>query len=450
MSSRRTWLAVTTTVLSTLVLHPAQAEIMTMQEALVNAYRFNPELSAQREALKAVDERVPQAISGFRPNARASWDRGKARNSSNGGPTRTSDRDNRNLEVRQSIFSGLGTMYAWDAAEFDVQAQRQSLKNSEQNILLDAATAYVDILRTRRLLDLSKKNEEVLKKHAQATDDRFAVGEVTRTDTAQSASRLALAVSERVQAEANAAIAVTTFERIIQDRPAGEIALDFPALMIPETLEEAISIARGNNPTLLQRQFTQESAKENIGLQRSQLLPSVDVIGTMNRTEGSQFFNGSFREDRVLMNLSVPLYESGSVYSQTRQAKRQHEQAKYDALDTGNRVAEAVTRGWEQWLAAKATIEATETAISAAQTALEGVTQEHLYGSRTTLDVLDAEQELFQTQVNLVTAQRNEAVAQFNLAVLIGNFTATDLKLPVEIYNPEEYYNDNKYKMLGF
>jgi len=296
------------------------------------------------------------------------------------------------------------------------------------------------------------KNEGVLSKHRDATQERFDVGEVTRTDVAQSNARLSLATSERVQAEADEDISRTTFERIVREE-AAEILKPAPKMAnrLPSDLQESVELAMQNNPSLLQQVQTEDANKYAVKVQSARLYPSVSLVGSMQRDLGNPVFgNQAFRNDTMTVNVNIPLYQSGQVYSLVRQAKRTHSQSMLETRDTLNRVKEAVTRAWEQLDASRATIVATESAIEAATLALEGVQQEYLYGARTTLDVLDAEQELFEAQVNLVTAKRNEAVAEYNLIVLLGQFTAEALELPVQLYDEEEYYNNNAHKILGF
>lgn len=429
---------------------PSFAEIATLQDALIGAYKNNPELEGDRQGLKAKDERVSQAISGFRPNLSLSGEKGRERTSMSGAAYTEADRDSRSVQLVQPLFSGFGSVNSYLMAENQVKAEKAALMGSEQNILVAAATAYADVIRTRSLVELSKKNEEVLTKHMQATKDRFSVGEVTRTDVAQSESRLATATADRVQAEANETIAESTFERIIGEKPAAELSADIPQFDLPATVDEALKISQSDNPGLIQKDNSEKAAEYNINVQKSQLLPSLNLRGTMSRVNTPQFGSTKYRDDSVVLALNVPLYDSGLAYSKTREAKAQHQQAKFDVMDTSNRVREAVIKGWEQWQASISNIDSSKKAVEAATIAVDGVQQEYLYGSRTTLDVLDTEQELFQAQTSLVTATRNESVARFNLASLLGRFDAKTLKLPVSIYNPDQYYDNNKYKMLGF
>lgn len=428
---------------------PAMAEIATFQDALVSAYKNNPGLEANRQELKARDEKVAQAISGFRPSVTLSGEKGRERSSLADANYSIGDSDSRAVQVTQPIFSGFGSVNSVRLAEAQVEAQRASLLGSEQDILVAAATAFADIIRTRKLVELGKKQEEVLARHLQATRDRFSVGEVTRTDVAQAESRLATSTSDRVQAEANAAIAEANFERITRDKAAVELSQDLPMVDVPDSVDDAINLAQESNPALLQRISSEEAAEHNIGVQRSQLLPNLSLQGSSERIKGNRLGGSKYRDDSVVLSLKVPLYDSGIAFSKTREADSQHEQAKFETTDTANRVREAVIKGWEQWQASLISIESSQAAVTAAETALNGVEQEYLYGTRTTLDVLDTEQELFQTQVSLITAMRNEVVAKFNLAALIGRFNAKNLSLPVEVYNPEEHYNNTKYKMLG-
>jgi outer membrane protein len=428
----------------------AEEPVNNFADALAHTYTFNPELSASREGLKATDEQVNQAFSQFRPSLSGNYSRGNQRLRRGNGDFAYNTTDVRALQFSQPVFNGFGSYYSYQQAKDNVAAGREQLRGSEQNILLAAATAYADVIRTRRVVELSNKNQEVLKKHLDATQERFDVGEVTRTDTAQAQSRLATALADQTQALADMAAAESNFERVVRKSASPVLSNQMPDVELPSNLDEAIAFALNNNPVLKQQQFQAEAADKNVDVQRSQLLPSVSLDGSATREEGNIFLGGAIRNDRIGVNVNIPLYESGSVYSQTRQAKRQREQSKLTALDTNNRVREAVVSAWERLAFTRSAIEATKEAVDAAKVALDGVQQEQLYGARTTLDVLDAERELFQAEVNLVSAERDEAVAEYTLAALLGQFTAEKLKLAVDLYRPDEYYENNSHKMLGF
>lgn len=430
----------------------AEEPVNNFADALAHTYTFNPELSSGREGLKATDEGVNQAFSQFRPSISADYSRGNQRIKRGSGAFSYGATDVRTLQASQPLFNGFGSYYSYQQAKENSAAGREQLKGTEQSVLLDAATAYAEVIRARRVMDLSQKNLEVLRKHLDATNERFEVGEVTRTDTAQAQARLATSVANQTQAQADQAAAEANFERIVRKAASPVLSDDLPDMKLPATVEEAVEIALKQNPVLKQREFQAEAADKNVGVQRSQLLPSVSLDATAQRQEGNVFLGAGtdVRNDTISLNFNIPLYESGSAYSQTRQAKRQREQAKLTAMDTNNRVREAVVSAWERLNSTRAAIEANKEAVDAAKVALDGVQQEQLYGARTTLDVLDAERELFQTEVDQVSAERDEAVAEYTLAALLGQFTAEALNLAVQRYDPEEYYDNNSHKMLGF
>ncbi len=428
------------------------AHAMDLKDALANAYRENPQLEAARDAVRVADEDVARAMSGWRPNLSANYVREREGVSVNNASRTTRWSHTEAVNLQQPIFNGGETVSAVERAREAVNAQRAALTDTEQQIMLEAAIAYVDVVRARTVLDLARKNEGVLTKHQNATKERFDVGEVTRTDTAQSDSRLARAISDRVQAEGDVTIAEATFERVVRMPPPEQA--DLPAMPVwePENLDEVVQLALKQNPQLLQAVANSNVAEATIGEAKAQLLPDVSLNGSMRRETGLLFLNnsGKIENDSISLNVNVPLYQSGAEYANIRRAKKQYHQAQSEAKNARNTVVELVAQRWKQLQVSRATIEANEEAIRAAKVALSGVKQEYDYGARTTLDVLDAEQELFEAQVNLITAKRNALVAHYNLAALAGRFTAGALDLDVALYQPEEHYKNTQYKILGF
>lgn len=441
--------AVTGVIAGCLATQPAFA--LTLEEALEHTYTHNPSIHAARKELEATNERMAQSLSNWRPNASFSFQKGREETKFNSQPETRQDTEDRTLRITQPLFRGGGSIANYKSTDAQIEAQQNAYVAVEQDTLLNAAVAYVDVIRARELVKLTKKNENVLRRHLTATSDRFDVGEVTKTDVSQANSRLARTTSDRVEAEGALISAGAAFARIIRMDVPAKLSMSLPNITIPDSLEEALAKSEQQNPTLVQAQLNVESAKYNMWEQRSNILPTVDLVGESRTSEGGISFNGqNFDNDSLVVSVNVPLYQSGRAYSIARQAARQREQRKQLAFDTQNRVKEAVISAWERLLTTKAIIVSSEQNIQAGQTALEGVEQENLYGARTTLDVLDAEQELFEAEVELVTAQRNEAVAVFNLANLLGDFTAQSLELDVDYYDMEKEYRRTKYKFIGF
>lgn len=426
------------------------ASAISLKETLETAYNSNPEIKSERENLGATDEAVAQAASEFRPTVSADYSKGRQRSSFAGSPEDYTDKETRQITVEQPIFDGFGSVARFRAAKLQVSAGREQLSAVTQDVLLRAVTAYMDVLRDSAVLELSKNNVGVLNKQLDASEDRFDVGEVTRTDVAQSKARVSRAISEQAQSEGDLASSAAAFKRLVGIEPSGlEEQKMIPEL--PATLEQAIAIAKENNPNLQRANFTQESLSKRVNANKAAVLPSVSLQGYMRREEGAGVTGGNdYDNDAVTMNVRVPLYQSGSEYSRVRESKQNYQRAKYDAIDTGNETVERVTRAWENLQASIASIQANEAAIDAATIALDGVKQEQQYGARTVLDVLDAEQELFLARVNLVRAQRNKLVGAYTLLAEMGQLRPQTLGLEVPLYNPEEHYQRVKYKPIGW
>ncbi|MEG3617873.1 TolC family outer membrane protein [Magnetovibrio sp. PR-2] len=430
-----------------LAVSPASAE--TLQEALSKAYATNPSLQSARATLRATDEGVAQAISGWRPSLSV-----EAYSSVKNQETNTSSgKVNTNpkylgLTLSQSIYAGGTTMAGIEAAESDVYAQRARLVTQEQTVLLNAASAYLNVLRDQAVLELNVKNEEVLSSQLDATRDRFNVGEITRTDVHQAESRLAGATADRIQAEGDLKTSRATYANLIGDAPA---TLDTPilALPLPESLEDALALAETNNPSVIAADFDYKSASADINSNKGELLPSLDLSGTASRSLETASKGYWANAAEAKLTLSVPLYQSGSVYSQLRAARQTAAASRLDLDQTRRDVAEEVRTAWETLASTQARIEAIKSQVLAAETALEGVQREASVGSRTVLDVLDAEQELLDARVNLVKSQRDETVAELTLLSSIGNLTAANMNLAVDFYDAQGHYQDVRNKWFG-
>jgi TolC family type I secretion outer membrane protein len=432
-------------------LSPAGAE--TLEEALAKAYQNNPTLLAARARLRAADEGVPQALSGWRPTVEATYDGGKSYSSISSGTTSTAGQStNRSphggdLSIEQNIFQGGRTVSRTEGAEQDVLAERARLASTEQRIMLDAATAYMNVVRDEAVLRLNQNNERVLQRQLEATQDRFRVGEVTRTDVAQAEARLSRARSDRLQSEGNLANSRAAYRDVVGDFP-GTLEPAQPLGNLPATGDEATGGARSDNPDVRASRYTERSAAAAIRTVTGELLPSVDVQGRLFRDNNLVSFDRS-EGGTVTATLSVPLYQAGSVSSRVRQAKQNHSQRRQE-VDAAVRTAIAqATQAWENYQTARAQILAFDSEVKASEIALEGVRQEAQVGSRTVLDVLDAEQELLNARVGLVRARRDEVVTSFDLRRSIGTLLATRLSLPVPTYDPEAYYKNVRDKWFG-
>jgi TolC family type I secretion outer membrane protein len=305
------------------------------------------------------------------------------------------------------------------------------------------------VVRDQATLDLSINNEQVLRRQLEATNDQFRVGAVTRTDVSQAEARLAAATASRLQASGNLQVSRANFERAVGHTPA---KLEPAALrpVLPATRDEAISLASHNNPTLIAAIFAEDAALDGVNAARAQLLPSLALVGDINRGQDTLLRGRETTSYSLIGRLTIPLYEAGNFYSQTRQASEVVGQRRGQTDDARRAAVQLATQAWEQVTSGRAQIVSLQSTIKAAGIALDGVRQEATVGSRTVLDVLNAEQELFTDRVQLVTAQHDTALAEFNLSQQIGRLTAVDLRLPVKLYDADVHYRSVRDKWLGF
>lgn len=441
----------TTALTGLLVAGPAASDTLT--DALAAAYQTNPVLHGQRAQLRATDEQVPQALSGWRPDLRAQGSYGSVdtRTELNGGiQTKDSLRPlSGAVTLSQNLFAGGRTVNATDQAEASVRAGRATLESVEQTTLLNAVRAYMDVIRDQSVVELNKNNVQVLKRQLEATTDRFRVGELTRTDTAQAEARLSQARSNLTAAEAQLAASRSFYERVVGQMPG---TLERPASIagLPQSEEDARRIAEQNNPTLRAARHGEEASRSAINVAKGALLPTFDVQAQYRYGRDPSSAIRDVEESSILGVLTIPLYQSGVEYSQVREAKERNNQSRMQVMAALREVDEAVRNAWEILRASQSSIVSTTQQVRASEIALEGVKQESEVGARTTLDVLNAEQEYLNARVALVSAERDLAVAEYGLLAGMGLLTARNLDLPVEYYDPQKNYGEVRNKWIGF
>jgi TolC family type I secretion outer membrane protein len=438
------------------LLVPGAAQAETLQESLALAYSNNPTLLAARAELRATDETLSQAVAGWRPTIQFDGDVGYLDTTSTsnfgvGGAVETEDTltpKSYSFSVVEPLYRGGRTVAETAAAENRIEAGRSLLLSSEQRVLLDGVTNYMDVLQQLAEVDLNRNNERVVRRQLEAAQDRFDVGEVTRTDVAQAEARLAQARAERVAAEGALISARGTYRQVVGSLPGDLVWPGMPS-SLPESEGAALELANRDNPQIIAAEYNERAARDDIDTAFSTLLPQVSVRGTYTQ----QFDQSSFTEEStstsVTANLTVPFYQTGAEHSSVRQSKQIVGQRRMEIDEARRAVWEEVTRAWESLVTAQAQIQAFESQVRAAEIALDGVEQEALVGLRTTIDVLDAEQELFVAQVSLVRAQRDEIVSAYWVRSTIGTLTAASLGLPVDLYNVDEHYNDVRDKWFG-
>lgn len=433
--------------LTTLLALSSPSGAQTLEEALVAAYLTNPELEAQRAALRATDELVPQALSDWRPTLALSSGATAADidSSQSGGQLGTVTGS---LILDQNIYNGGETTANTDRAESLVRLERARLQAIEQDVLLDAVVAYTELLTALAVLELAIQNENRLQRQLQATRDRFEVGEVTRTDVAQSEARLAGAISDRTQAEGAIRSAEATYRAVINQEP---VRLSAPPRLtqLPALESEAQELAQSFNPNITVAQFGLTAARSDVDVALSALRPRVSLRGELTYTEEPSLALDWQRVASLGANLSVPLYQGGGEYARVRETKHTVRQRREDLEATYRAVREEVTDAWQTMTTATATIESISEQVRAAEIALEGSRQEALVGQRTVLDVLDQEQDLFQAEVDLVRAQRDQIIASYRLKSAIGQLTAQGIDLGIEPYDPGAHYDRVRDRWFG-
>ena len=297
----------------------AQGE--TLSEALILAYINNPTLQAQRASLRATDEGVPQALSGWRPTVEIVSDGGVVTEDGDSTDAETRGRYSANLRVTQNLYSGGGTVADIERAEDTVLAERARLAATEQDVLFNAVQAYMNVFRDEAVLRLNINNEKVLARQLEATRDRFNVGEVTRTDVSQAEARLSRATADRIQAEGDLQISRGIYVQIVGQEP-GKLSPPPDAKDLPTSRQESVAMAQDNNPSVRAAFFDERSARKNVSLVRSELLPRVDLVGEGGRSK-NQSSTGTVRDSASFTaQLTVPLYQRGSVTSRVREAKQ--------------------------------------------------------------------------------------------------------------------------------
>jgi len=436
----------------------------TLEWALVQAYQNNPSLNAQRAALRATDETVPQALSGYRPKLSVTATGGYNYSSTLSHSVNQSVFPNTvsysNLadnfgsrgigaSATETIYNGYQTANRTRQAESQVMGARETLRVTEQQVLLDASTSYMNLLRDQAILDLNRRNVEVLTEQLKQTRDRFNVGEVTRTDVAQAESRLAAGRSALLGAQSNFVTSEANYRRVIGVDP-GRLAPGTPVdRFSPPTLPGAISQGQQQSPSVLAAMYGVDIAELAVKVSEGALYPNLGVTASLAKNWDPLYNVNKQTAASVIGTLTVPIYQGGAEYSTIRQSKETVGQQRLNLDVTRDQVRETVVASWGQLDASKAQIEATTAQVNAAEIALNGVREEARVGQRTTLDVLNAQQELVNARVALVTAQHDRVVASYTLLAAVGGLSMQRLGLNVTIYDPQVHYQQVRDAWVG-
>jgi outer membrane protein/adhesin transport system outer membrane protein len=432
------------------------APAQTIEETLAQAYVYSADLAAFRARLRATDEGVAVAMSGWRPTLTFSANVGEGFRESKGGLSTGTGNGSFHLEPRgesltlaQNLYRGGRTVAAVRQADYLVQSDRAAMLDLEQQVLLQAATAYMDVVRDQAVLELNENNEKVLMRQLEATRDRFQVGEVTRTDVAQSESRLAAAKAARVAAEGTLANSRATYVRLVGQAPA-TLKPAQPLGGLPANVTEASALAAEKAFLVQAARYVELAARENVDVIFGEMLPLVTLNGSLADSRDTTTPTGRQKTGTISVIATVPLYEAGSVQARTRQAKEVAAQRKKEVDRQVRLSVQTATQAWDALLSARAQVISFQAQVNAAQIALNGVQQEQQVGSRTVLDVLDAEQELLNAQVNLVRAQHDVVVQTYVVRAAVSALTASQLALPVAYTDVEKHYNETRHKFFGW
>jgi outer membrane protein len=425
------------------------AQATSLYEALATAYATNPTLEAARAQLRATDEGVPQALSEWRPTVLGTAQGGHEWDNQNKPLELDQETNPRSygVTVRQPIFDGFGTVAGTSLAENLVQAGRAQLTSTEQTVLLNAVTAYMNVVRDAAVLELNRSNEKVLQAQLEATAVRYEVGELTRTDVAQAEARLQGAVAARIQAEGQLTASRAIYRQVVGEEPV-DVEMPTERPTVASSREEAAALSRAA-PEVRSAEFQERAAKDDIDVQFSDMLPSVAIEGSYARQEDIGQRDGESDVGSIIGQVTIPLYQAGAPDSRVRQSKQRYMQARR-LTDEALRAAEReAVNSWTLLETVLAQSRSFEEQVRANQIALEGVRQEQEVGARTILDVLDAQQELLNAQVSLVSSQTDHVVAEYRLLASGGGLTAQNLGLNVDYYDPTTHYDKVRNKFFG-
>lgn len=438
-------------VLAASTLAPAA---QTLEQALVNAYFANPTINAQRAATRVADELVPQALAGYRPQifGNAQADAEHTRTQVPGVTTNTKNYPRGyGVTAQQNLFNGFQTGNLVRSAESQVLAARETLRNTEQNVLLDAVTAYMNVLRDAAIVQLQQQNVQALNEQLRATNDRFQVGELTRTDVAQAQARLRAAESALSAAQANLNASRANYRRAIGSE-AGNLraARPYEKLQLA-SLDAAIAEAFGKHPAIMATRHGVDTAQLQVKVAEGSLLPTLNLEASAQRFSDPTTGVQNTFDMTAGLRLTVPLYQGGAEYSRIRQAKELTGQRQLESDAIRDQVRAAVIQSWGLVSASRFQVEAAQAQVAAAEIALNGVREEYRVGQRTTLDVLNAQAELVNARVALVTAQRDRVVASYSLLSSVGRLSIVQLGLAKaeQTYRPEKHYEQVRDNWFG-
>ncbi len=433
---------------------PARAD--TMEAALLRAYQNNPQLNAQRASVRAADEGVPQALSGYRPKVVATASAGAQYTNqlaigATGEKLEVGPQSPHAVgaAVTQTLFNGNQTANKVRAAESQVSGAREGLRLLEQSVLLAAATVYMDYLRDAAILEVQRSNTRVLEETLRQTRQRYSAGLVTPTDVAQSEAQLAAGRTQELAAEATLTTTRANFRRIIGNEPR-QLAPASPVdRYLPETLRDAADITLTENPSVTSAMYGIDVSFLNVKLNEGALFPTVSLQAGVQKTSQQTITQVRQFSAAAVAEVSVPIYQGGAEYSLIRQSKETVDQQRFNLEQVRDQARADLITAWGQLLASKAQITSSQAQVEASEIALLGTRQEATVGQRTVLDVLNAQQALVNARVALVTAQHDRVVASYTVLSSIGRLSPQILHLATPVYDPSVHYHQVRDNWTG-
>ena len=440
-------LAVVACLAGMLALPATSARAESLPEALVKAYQTNPQLNAERARQRATDENVPQALAGYRPQIIASLSAGlqQVRDLLPGNVVQSATLKPWiiGVTVTQTLFNGFKTANSVRVAELQVQSGREALRNVGQGVLLDAVTAYTNVLANQSLVDAQRTNVAFLRETLEITQRRLKAGDVTPTDTSQAEARLSRGLADLNAAEVNLAVSQATYSQVIGSPPSQLRAADTVDRYLPRNRDDATTMAIKENPAVVAATFDVDVASTTIRVAESSLMPTVTLQGSASHSVDSDETLGTFRTDQasILGQINQPIYDGGTAASQTRQAKELAAQSRMVLDQVRSQARTAAVGAWVANEGAKIAVTASESEVRAATVALQGVQKEAQGGQRTTVDVLNSEADLVSAKARLIGAQRDRVIASYTLLSAIGKLDVKTLALNTPDYLPEVHYH---------
>ena len=436
----------------------------TLSEALIHTYQNNPELIASREQLKSTDEKMYQAVSGFLPKLKYVASKTnqkqdtKTANALTGQLTKTANwthtkSKKSTLDLEQNIFNGGQTVMAVKMAKFTIDAGRQDLLAKEQDIFIKAITAYLDVVKTKQILEISKENYTAYEKRYDAVKDRVEVGVAKQAELADSGARRANASTNLAVAQGNYNAALASYVQIVGLEPDNIESSGSELTIAPANELELLQKSLESNPQLSNIALQKKIADINVVSNAAGILPSVDIGGSIGKnwqdTRGSTINQPYTNTKAVYVSVTVPIYNRGLEYSNIRSSSAEAARFKYLLKNTKAAITQGAVQAWNKYISAQESVKSAKEAVKAGVVALDAKQQEYNEGLETLTDLLNAQENLFQYQLKLAQVIEESSLSYYEMSSLMGTLNARDLDLPTKIYNVSENYDKIKFRLIG-